>query len=33
MIKYRIQCSDNSWLPKEGDGIKLWCKDVEGRPL
>ena len=24
MMKYRILCNDNDWLPNEGDGIKLW---------
>jgi hypothetical protein len=33
MMKYKIFCTDNDWLPKEGGGIKLWQEDEEGRPL
>ena len=27
MMQYKISCSDNDWLPKEG-GIKLWKEDA-----
>ncbi len=33
MMKYRIHCNDEDWLPKEGGGIKLWKEDCEGRSL
>ncbi len=33
MMKYRILCNDEEWLPKEGGGIKLWKEDSQGRSL
>jgi hypothetical protein len=33
MMKYKIFCTDNDWLPNEGGGIKLWQEDEEGRSL
>jgi hypothetical protein len=33
MMKYRILCSNNNWLPNEGGCIRLWQEDKEGRPL
>ena len=32
-MKYRIQCNDDEWLPKEGAGIKLWKEDSQGRSM
>jgi hypothetical protein len=33
MMKYKILCTNNDRLPKEGGGIKLWREDEEGRSL
>ena len=34
VYKYKIYCHDKEWLPKgEGNGIKLWKEDSEGRSL
>ena len=34
VLKYKIYCHDEEWLPKgEGNGIKLWKEDSEGRSL
>ena len=34
VLKYKIYCHDKEWLPKgEGNGIKLWKEDSEGRSL
>ena len=34
VMKYKIYCHDEEWLPKgEGNGIKLWKEDSEGRSL
>jgi hypothetical protein len=34
VVKYKIYCHDQDWLPKgEGNGIKLWKEDSEGRSL
>jgi hypothetical protein len=34
VVKYKIYCHDQDWLPKgEGNGIKIWKEDVEGRSL
>ena len=34
VLKYKIYCHDGEWLPKgEGNGIKLWKEDSEGRSL
>ena len=34
VVKYKIYCHDEDWLPKgEGGGIKLWKEDSEGRSL
>jgi hypothetical protein len=32
-MKYKILCTDDDWLPKEGGGIKLWREHEEGRAL
>ena len=33
-MKYKIYCHNQDWLPKgEGNGIKIWKEDVEGRSL
>ena len=34
VLKYKIYCHNEEWLPKgEGNGIKLWKEDLEGRSL
>ena len=33
MMKYKIFCTYNVWLPKEDGGIKLKQEDEEERPL
>ena len=33
MMKYKILCIDIDWLPKEGEGIKLWRNNEERRAL
>ena len=35
VMKYKIFCHDEDWLPKggEGSGIKLWKEDLDGRSL
>ena len=34
ILKYKINCHDEEWLSKgEGNGIKLWKEDLEGRSL
>ena len=34
VLKYKIYCHDEEWLPKgEGNGIKLWKEDLERRSL
>ena len=34
VLKYKIYCHDEEWLPRgEGNGIKLWKEDSEGRSL
>ena len=34
MLKYKIYCHNEEWLPKgEGNGIKLWKKVSEERSL
>ena len=34
VLKYKIYCYDEEWLLKgEGNGIKLWKEDLEGRSL
>ena len=34
IMKYKIYCHNEEWLPKgEGNGIKLWKEDLEGRSL
>ena len=34
VLKYKIYCHDEEWLLKgEGNGIKLWKEDLEGRSL
>ena len=34
VLKYKIYCHDEEWLPKgKGNGIKLWKEDSEGRSL
>ena len=34
IMKYKIYCYDEEWLPKgEGNGIRLWKEDSEGRSL
>jgi hypothetical protein len=33
MMKYKILCHHDDWLPREGGGIKLWKEDVNGRSL
>ena len=34
VVKYKIYCHDQDCLPKgEGNGIKIWKEDVEGRSL
>ena len=34
VLKYKIYCHDEEWLPKsEGNGIKLWKEDPERRSL
>ena len=31
IMKYKIYCTDNDWLPEEG--IKLWKEDSQGQSL
>ena len=33
MMQYKIICTDDDWLPKEGGGIKLWKETEGGRPF
>jgi len=33
MMKYKILCHHDDWLPKEGGGIKLWKEDSSGSSL
>ena len=33
MMKYKILCHHDDWLPREGGGIKLWKEDANGRSL
>jgi hypothetical protein len=33
IMKYKHYITDSDWLPKEGDGIKLWREDSEGESL
>jgi hypothetical protein len=33
MMKYKKYITDSDWLPKEGEGIKLWREDLEGESL
>ena len=34
VLKYKIYCHNEEWLSKgEGNGIKLWKEDLEGRSL
>ena len=34
VLKYKIYCPNEEWFPKgEGNGIKLWKEDSEGRSL
>ena len=32
MMKYKLLCTDDDWLPRDG-GIKLWKKDSKRRTL
>ena len=31
-MQYKLLCSDNEWLPKEGGGIRLWKETEDGSP-
>ena len=33
MMKYKILCHHDDWLPRDGGGIKLWKEDANGRSL
>ena len=33
MMKYKIYCTDNDWLPKGSVGIKLWREDNDGKAM
>ena len=32
LMQYKLLCTDNEWLPKEGGGIWLWKKTEDGSP-
>ena len=32
-MKYKLFCTNMEWLGKEGEGIKIWKEDAEGRSL
>ena len=31
-MQYKLLCTDNEWLPKEGGGIRLWKETEDGSP-
>ena len=31
-MQYKLLCTDNQWLPKEGGGIQLWKETEDGSP-
>lgn len=33
MMKYKILCHHDDWLPREGGGIKIWKEDAVGQSL
>ena len=33
MMKYKILCHHDDWLPREGGSIKIWIEDVDGQSL
>lgn len=33
VMKYKVSCTDEDWLPNDTTGIKLWREDSEGRCL
>jgi len=33
IMKYKKYITDSDWLPKEGEGIKLWREDFKGESL
>ena len=32
LMQYKLLCTDNQWLPKEGGGIRLWKESEDGSP-
>ena len=32
LMQYKLLCTDNEWLPKEGGGIQLWKETKDGSP-
>ena len=32
LMQYKLLCTDNEWLPKEGGGIRLWKETEDGSP-
>ena len=32
LMQYKILCTNNKWLPKEGGGIRLWKETEDGLP-
>ena len=31
-MQYKLLCTDNQWLSKEGGGIRLWKETEDGSP-